>query len=422
MKLLSKVIIRIKHGFLPHFINELCKSGCAVKLIESIEVLQNAERFSVEVLYDAGEQFRSVIQKLKRHPENFSVESVSNLLENLLVGGMLEVSGKGKFENKADYEMMVQGAAGMIIDKIQMGESVEELSGMHYNVAMINVLHPTSEKAEASKYIVHALTEKDSVVLKRFSGLNGFPLLIRAHHPEDIIKILRSIEESFVLLRIFTIEGVCDASTVSYISSELHRPIVYREFDELPLLLLYTVIKIAKKKKMSYDDCNAGMIGLNLAAIRLTRLLKTLGFARVLGCDNDERLMMNVEKEGALATTQENIFSNSDIIFLFKNQFTVAELSRIRPGQVIISLIDDREVDEEIIASRGVKDYIPSEYFDLGCVFPGILMGMKNSGISAIQDQQLLKTANAMAEMKGENLFPDIFSEVHAVIERSFSS
>lgn len=419
MKLLSKIAIRIKRGYLPHFINELCKSGCALKSLESLEILPEGERFSAEVLYDTAEQFRTVIQKFKRHPENFSVESVANLLENFLHGGMLDVLGKGKFETKADYEMMVQGGAGMIIDKIRSGENAEDFSGMFFNVAMINCMRVKSEKSDVNRFIFHTNAERDCVVLKKFTGLNGLPLLMRADHPEDIVKVLKSIEESFSLIRMMEIEGASDASLVSYINSEIERPVLYRDYDELPLLMTYAVMKISQKKRIAYDDCNAGMIGLDLPAIRLTRLLKSLGFARVLGCDNNEKCMMNVEKEGALATTQENIFSNSDVIFLFKNHFTVADLSKVRPGQVIVSLLDDEEVDREIIANRGVKDYIPGEYLDLSIVFPGLAAGMKKSSIHHLEDQHLIKAAASMAEMKIESLFPDIFSEVHAVIEKS---
>ncbi len=421
MKLLSKIDIRIKRGYLPHFINELCKAGCALKSLESIEILPEGERFSAEVLYDTAEQFRTVVQKFKRHPENFSVESVTNLLENFLHGGMLDVLGKGKFETKADYEMMVQGGAGMIIDKIRSGENVGDFSGMFFNVAMINWMRLKSEKSDVNRFIVQTIAERDSVVLKKFTGCNGFPLLMRADHPEDVIKVLKSIEESFFLIRMMEIESAFDSSLVSYINSEIDQAVLYRDYDELPLLLTYAVMKISQKKRISYDECNAGMIGLGLPAFRLTRLLKALGFARVLGCDNNEKCMMNVEKEGALATTQENIFSNSDVIFLFKNHFTVADLSKVRPGQVIISLIDDEEVDREILSNRGVKDYIPAEYLDLSIVFPGLAAGMKKNSIHHLEDQHLIKAATSMVQMKIDSLFPDVFGDVHAVIEKSLA-
>ncbi len=422
MKLLSKINIQIKRGYLPHFINELCKSGCSLKSLESLEMLPEGERFTAEVLYDAAEQFRNVVQKFKRHPENFSVECVSNLLEESLRGGMLNVCGKGKFETKADYEMMVQGAAGMIVDKIRSGERVEEFSGAHHSVAMINCMRFHSEKADENRFIFMANAERDSVVLKKFSGLNGFPLLMRADHPEDIIKILKSIEESFAILRLMTLEGASDVSLVSYINSEVKQPMLYREYDELPLLLTYAVMKISRVKRLAYDDCNAGVIGLDLPAIRLTRLLKLLGFSRVLGCDNNEKCMMNVEKEGALATTQENIFSNSDIIFLFKNHFTVADLSKVRPGQVIVSLLGNEEIDHEILAARGVRDFISSEFIDLSVVFPGLVNGMKRGAIHHLEDQHLLRIAADMADMKMDALFPDVFGDVHELISQSLGN
>ncbi len=173
---------------------------------------------------------------------------------------------------------------------------------------------------------------------------------------------------------------------MAYINSEIDRPVLYREYDELPLLLTYAIMHIMKKKSMTREECNAGIIGIDLCALRLTRILLSMGISRVLGSDNNEKLMMNFEKEGGLATTQENIFSNTDIIILLKNHFTIDDLARIRPGQVIISLIDDEDIDQEIIERKGIRDFIHGRWCDLSVIFPGLIAGMLKTGVKNLSD------------------------------------
>jgi hypothetical protein len=413
MKLLSEIIIRVKRGFLPHFINELYKSACELKAISAREKFDDADLFLAEVLYDDTARFRGMMEKIGKHPENFTLESVRNVLEDSIVGGLISVSGKMKIESRSDYEMMLQGAADLIIQKIHGGKRGADYSGMSGNVGIINCLKEREERDAAHVMTLHAMAERDCVVLNRFRGLNAFPLAARFNHFEDLIKMLKGIQETFAVIRIMSLEEANDAEMVSYLNSELARPVLYREYDEIPLLLAYVMMHIAGKKKLAYDECNAGFIGIDLGALRLTRLFSSMGFARVLGCDNNEKLMMNFEREGGLATTQENIFSNTDVVVLFKNHFTIDDLAKIRPGQVIISLIDDEEIDSEIISRKGIRDFIHGKWADLSFIFPGLVTLLMSGRVRSLSDADLLEIAAVMAREKKDSLLPDLFGDIH---------
>lgn len=416
MKLLSEITIRVKRGFLPHFINELYKSACELRAINARDKFDDADLFMAEVLYEDSARFRGMIEKIGKHTENFIIQSVKNVLEDSISGGLLAVTGKMKIENRSDYEMMLQGASDLIISRINGGKSGAEFSGMTRSVGMVNCLKEREEYDAAHAMTMYAMAERDCVVLGRFRGLNAFPLVSRFTHVEDLVKVLKGVQESFAVVRIMMIEDAQDTDMISYLNSEIRKPLLYREYDEIPLLLAYVMMHIAAKKKLVYDECNAGFIGIDLSALRLVRIFSAMGFARVLGCDNNEKLMMNFEKEGGLATTQENIFSNTDIVILFKNHFTIDDLAKIRPGQVVISLIDDEEIDSEIIARKGIRDFIHGNWVDLSVIFPGLVSLLMEGGAGCLTDDNLMKIAAGIAKDRKDELFPDIFGDIHDVI------
>ncbi len=416
MKLLSEILIRVKRGFLPHFINELYKSACELRLLNARDKFDDADLFLAEVLYSDSARFHGMMEKIGRHPENFAIESVRNVLEDSIAGGLLAVTGKMKIENRSDYEMMLLGATDLIISRIHGGKGGAEFSGMTRAVGMVNCLRERKDLDPARVMAMHALAERDCVVLGRFRGLNAFPLMVKHGQVEDLAKVLKGLQETFAVVRILTLEDAQDTDAVSYLNSELAKPVLYREYDEIPLLLACVMMRIAAKKKLAYDECNAGFIGIDLSALRLTRLFTAMGFARVLGCDNNEKLMMNFEKEGGLATTQENIFSNTDIVILFKNHFTIDDLAKIRPGQVVISLIDDEEIDSEIIGRKGIRDFIHGRWADLSVIFPGLVQVLLEGGRKSLTDEDLLAVARSVTANMKEDLLPDVFSGIHDAI------
>ncbi len=419
MRQISEIKVRIKRGFLPHFMNELYKSACELKSIEALERFDDGDLFLAQVLYADGARFGAVVEKLDKHTENFGVESVRNILEENILGGLIMVTGKTPVETRSDFEMMLQGAADLVVERLQSGQGGAEYSSMGGTVGMINCVRHSPEKSAGAVMALHTAAERDCVVLRRFAGINAVPLMIRYSHVEDLVKILKGVQESFAVLRILSVEETEDSETVSYLASELTKPVIFREYDEIPVLLSYVTLHMGKKKKLHFNECNVGFIGLDLSSLRLARIFKFMGFARVLGCDNNEKVMMNFEKEGGLATTQENIFSNSDIIILLKNHFTIDDLAKVRPGQVIVSLIGEEDVDSEIITRKGIRDYLHGRWNDLSPIFPGLVRAVLESAVSSLGDGQILGIAGKIADFQKGLLLIDVFGDIHEVVAGS---
>lgn len=413
MKLISELQVRIKRGFLPHFTNELYKWKCEVRKLEILESGEQQDSFFIEVVYDDTENFRSFVDKIGKHIDNFKVESVKNILEDEIYGGLLMVTGKVQIENMMDYEMRLDGAAELIINKIEHGEAGVGITGISKNVALVCGIMNREEVN--TKYLLATYTsaEKEAIVIQRFSGYNAYPLVTRFDQIEDFIKTLQRVSHTYSVIRILDIEEEYDISHFEQIYNAIDLPVISRGFDEMPLYLASLLDRMVVKGKLKYEDISVGMIGIDAAAQRITRILRLLGCSRVLGYDNNESLMLSFENEGGLSTTQENIFNNADIIILFKNHFSADDLNKLIPGQMIISFVDEEMFNFDIVNTKGIKEFIHGKKIDISSIVPGLVKGLAASRLHHLDDRCIIKLAKDISSYSGKMMMPPVFSDIH---------
>ncbi len=413
MKLLSEVRVRVKRGYLPHFTNELYKWNCEVRRIEIMESGEGVDHFLIEVVYYELDKFSGFLDKIGKHLENFRIESVRNALEDEIFGGLLSVTGKMQIENAMDYEMRLLGATELIFNKVENDPGARSFTGISRNVAMICGVRKKSDISQKNLLRLYTEAERDSIVVNRFAGYNGYPLLVRFEHIADFIRVLQRVEESFSALRILDIEEEYDPDRFEEIYEGLGVPLISRSYDEIPLLLATILFSVTRRNKLGFENVSVGMIGIDVSSQRTVRLLKLLGCSKVLGYDDNETLMLGFENEGGLSTTQENIFNNSDIIILSKKDFSGDDLDRIIPGQIIISLINNEDLNEETMSSRGVKEFIDGYALDLSSLIPGLVKGLISSKQTRLDDACLIKLAKDISNSGHRTLLPPLFSDIH---------
>jgi len=417
MKLLAKIVIRIKRGFLPYFTNETYKRGCEIHKLSLLSAENGNDIFLLEIVYFNRNKFKGFLDKISKDEVNFQIISVKKVLEDEIRGGLLTVSGKTGLEDFNDYELHVLGASGLIIDKMDEDDDKIKYSGISKNVAIICGVD--SRKNYINDLIkIHLSSEGDAVLINKFSGLNAFPIIIKFSFLEEFIKTLQGIESTFSAIRITYIKDIDELFMYESIFPEISIPMITQSYDEIPLYLLISIFHVLAKNKIELKDNNIGLVGINVSALRITRLMIKLGCSRILGYDNKEKLMLSFEKEGGLATTQENIFNNSDIVIIFKEHFSIEDIQRAGPGQIIISLINS-DLGLDVIQERGIKEFLHLELIELSSLFPGILRGIIENDQKYLSDTKIIDLAKKIFNMNSSQIeadnriLPALFSDIH---------
>lgn len=412
MQIINEVTVVIKKRSFPSFIDELYKRDCDLVELRHVEERDDGYLYSLHIGFTSPKRFEEFITIIGNAGDKYKVLTVKSLMEDMIAGGLINVSGKTRLDTAADFRTTVLGAAEMIRGKIRSGHGYG-FTGISRSVALVSGVKPSGETEQEHLLVEYAAAERDAVILNRFGGLNGFPVTIRFDHVEDIITVMKKIEHNFSVVRIMHVdEGSMMLN--EQIVSELRTPVISLEHDEIPLFLLLFIIKILIKHRLKPEENTIGLVGIDLSAVRLARVLYTAGFHRVLGYDHSETAMLALENQGGLATTAENIFSNADITIIMKNNFKREEFQKIRPGQFVISLLPGEDLEGDAVSGKGVREFIQVDLSDLAVLFPGIARGLMETGPEPITDVKLVEYAKGLVSILSDSFeFPHIFSDIH---------
>ena len=312
--------------------------------------------------------------------------------------------------------MNVLGAAELAISmSLDAGtENVFKYSAISKNIGTfcgVTSVNNPDDKRNLQRIYSHL--ERDSIITNGFTGLNSFPVLVKLNQIDDFIKFLQGIEPTFSAIRIFHLEDVDDLQMYERIYNDVSLPVLSKYFDEIPLNLLIAISHLLKKNNLNLKECNVGLVGINITSLRMVRLLIKLGFPRILGCDNNIKLMHVFEREGGLATVFDNIVNNCDLIIIVKDQINEDDLRKFSSGQIVISLLN-KELEYGILKEKGVLEFLQSGWMDKSALFPGLLKGLLESKLKFIDDVKLLKlTEKIILKKSKEELLPNVFSELH---------
>lgn len=416
MRLIASVTLKMKKVILPQFISTLYKHNIDINMINLTESDGKWEDYAIDIIYSAKKDLIRLIDTLKKNGEYFKDLTVTSTLEDKIKGGVLTISSKVEIENINDISTALIGGNKLIHEKIDAGLQSSYCASFN-SIALISGIKITTIEDNRRYYHFYADSERDSVLIGRFTGKNSFPLVIKYHSIEDMIKTIKGIEENFCCLRIMNNDD--DDYLFSNIIDVVSKPLIFRELDENPVHYLAIINALINIHSIVPGDTSVGIIGLNNSTIRLTALLVKLGYMKVLGHDTNERQMMSFENRKGLATTIENVISNSDILMIMDEKITYDYINSFRAGQAIIYGITSETVDTAVIKNKGVREFIRIEETDTLSLLPAMINAIISSAERHFSDDMLISIADLVStQMQNKYDLPGLFSNISTEIEK----
>ncbi|HEY1405554.1 MAG TPA: hypothetical protein VF857_02995 [Spirochaetota bacterium] len=421
MKISVELTMDIRDNNLAESVARLSGAGCVISRIVALSRDLQITRYQIDIIYDDPSAFKRCIASFDDESGRYTVIHLKNYLDELLSHGFLHVRGSMRIDTPEDYEMNVLGARQIAHEKILESDNPLSFTGIKRNVGCITGVKGKNEQAKTVNASHYIESEIASVMLSKLAGMNGFPFHLRFDMPEDFLKMIASIESGFSAMRISHLDDDDNSEVFDQLPDALSIPFVSRTHDELTIFALAAILKMAKKHRCKIKESNIGFIGLNAASIRLAQLCLRMGCMRVLGFDNNEKCMLTFERQKGLATTPENILVNSDIVILMRNHFTEIDLTKMRPGIIVISFLDDPTSIKSFEEKRSCREIISGEWADSAILYPGIIKGLLSSGKKhlSIDDITALSETLAEAEAQTGKIFPGLFSDIHDKIQKT---
>jgi hypothetical protein len=97
-----------------------------------------------------------------------------------------------------------------------------------------------------------------------------------------------------------------------------------------------------------------------------------------------------------------------------KEQFTEEDLVKIRPGNIIISLLRDDSSVELFVRKKVSREILSGKWYDFSLLLPGLVRGLIQSGNKSVNDSIVVSGAEVLTSAQDEKCpYPDIFSDIH---------
>lgn len=424
MKISVELTLDIRENNLAEAVARLTGAGCDISSIAAVSRELTLTRYRIDLVYGDPSAFKRSMASFEEEPDKYTVVQTKNYLEELLAGGFLEVHGAMRVDTPEDYEMNVLGVKHITGERIAENDNPMSYTGVNRNIGCITGIKSRNEKGKYLGAEYYVESEIAAVMLSKFGGYNGFPFLIRFDQPEDFLKNISAMEAGFSAFRINHIDDDDNAEMYEQLQDMLNIPFISHSHDELSVFALAGIMRMIKNHRCRIRECNIGFIGLNAASIRLSKICQKIGCMRVLGFDNNEKNMLTFERNKGLATTPEHIFGNSDIVLVMRNHFSAADLSRMRPGIIVISFLEDSDMTRIFEEKRSCREIIPGGWTDPALLYPGIIRGMIASGKRYLTDDDAIALGEMLSGIESTpgRMMPNIFSDIHERIEETMKS
>ncbi len=420
MKFISELNAGIRTGMVPDLTARIYENGCNIIDFKFLESIPEMDIYSIELIYESRKNLNALLKIFDNSGDKYVLRGVRHSLEDKIRGGFLKLGGKVPLENMGDYNIQVLGARDLINEKIAEGKGAD-FTGVSRNIGLIAGFRTDEDFTEEHFLKKYTEAETDSIIISRFTEYNPFPVMVKYPVEEDFIKTLQKIEHTFSALRFTHIDGD-NIFLYEQIVDSLDVPVVFAGVDDVPMYLLAQVKLLTRKNRLKFSDTTIGFLGVDKSVLRLTSLLGESGCGKILGFDNNERIMLSFENKGGLATTGENILQNSDVLIIMKDLQDSGIYDKIRPGQYIISLLDRGRLDMNILAERGIRGFKEVGASDFSFIVPSITRALAESGFHSIPDSKLIEMAFKLATVLSEEEQVDYFTQIHETLYRVFIS
>jgi malate dehydrogenase (oxaloacetate-decarboxylating)(NADP+) len=288
---------------------------------------------------------------------------------------------------------------------------------------------------EASKPVM----EGKGVLFKKFAGIDVFDIEIDCTDPDELIRIVKSLEPTFGGINLEDIKAPECFKIETELRKIMHIPVMHDDQHGTAIIsgaALLNALELVKKK---LTDIKIVVSGAGAAAIACVKLYRSLGVKRENIVMSDIDGVIRTDRPGLHDShkefaTDRNIFTlgeaitNADVFLGLSagNIFTADMLQRMAKNPIVFALANPTpEIDydlaiktrKDIIIATGRSDH-PNQVNNVLC-FPYIFRGALDVRATEINEEMKLAAVHAIAELAKEPV-PDIVNKAYSVDTISF--
>ncbi|NMC55805.1 MAG: NADP-dependent malic enzyme [Eubacteriaceae bacterium] len=341
------------------------------------------------------------------------------------LGGKIATEMKISANNADELSLVYSpGVAGPCLKIHENKEDVYKYTIKANTVAIITDGSAVLGLGNIGSYASLPVMEGKALLLKRFAGLNAFPICIDSQDTEEIINIVKNICASFGAINLEDISAPRCFEIESRLIEELDIPVFHDDQHGTAIITLAGLINSAKLLNKNLSDLKIVINGAGAGGISTANLLLYAGIKDIIICDSKGIISKNrkdlneSKKEIASLTNIRNIDGTLADAVIGRDVFIGLSKPKLLTKDMIKSMNENSVI---FALANPEPEILPQDAYDAGAkivatgrsdfanqvnnvlAYPGIFKGVLKYGIKKITPEMMKNAAFAIASCVKEN-------------------
>lgn len=366
-------------------------------------------------------------------------------------GGKLEVISRAPINTREDLSLAyTPGVAQPCLEIAKDPELSYKLTRRSNLVAVITDGTAVLGLGDIGGLAGMPVMEGKCCLFKEFGGVDAFPLCIKSKDPDEIVRTIELISDSFGGINLEDISAPRCFEIEAKLKEKLDIPVFHDDQHGTAIVVLAGIInglRVTSKKK---EDCKVVVNGAGSAGVAITRLLLTYGFKHVTMCDREgiigkdypnlnwmQKKMTEVTNLENATGTLADALKGADIFVGVSapNIVTPEMVSSMNKDSILFAMANPvPEIMPDVAKAAGARvvgtgrSDFPNQVNNV-IAFPGIFKGALEGHATQITEEMKLAAAEALAalvsdeELNDEFIMPEAFDpRVAEVVSQAVKS
>lgn len=374
-------------------IDAVVSRGCRIVSLNDDE--SGTDLYVMEVLYFDNNDTVALADYFAASSRQITLLSTDFPLEESLTRGLLDVTANFTMETQQDYEVNLLGG----YEFLQSSEEPENNEPQLITISItggVQTIHDSTTAMQRD-------AERDALVIRYGTGFRAFPLIVSLDNWEDLSRLLNMFKDGASVLRV-ACDSFYDYSFYQRMIEESPVPLLMQQHEEMAVHLASMVESALKELKLNPGNTALGIIGLDASMVSLAKLMERRGIYRILGYDDKEDVLQELERYGGMATSPEHIYRNADILIV---NTTGTDGQTFRPGQWII--LTSKEWIPDLDNEKSARNVVRYNSNERDLLTPGMVRYLARGG--SFSPDTLLSLSKWFAGEVATS--PQFFSDIH---------
>lgn len=280
--------------------------------------------------------------------------------------------------------------------------------------------------------------EGKALLYKDLAGINAIPIAVNQVSPEEIVKTIQNISQSFAGIHLEDIAAPKCFEIEEALSKSLNIPVYHDDQEGTAIVVLAGLINAAKVVGKQLENMHVVINGIGASGLATVRLLYAAGIKHLTLVDvygvvtpNDLRYNRYQRKFAAKINSSDDqkdlkltdVMADQDVFIGLSDQHLLSgdDVSKMAKDPIIFALANPvPEIEPEEATKAGAKviatgsSQHPNQVNNI-LAFPGLFKGLLASGITHVDSNLQLVVAKALASVvdtpTAEEVVPGVFDD-----------